>query len=350
MNVMLNRLDPNVPDPVESRRRAAGRLVRIAYAISVFGVLAFFVVYFGSPLVFLTGPGTVSSPRHVVSLPYTVQISDISVVPGDEVTAGEKLAQVRSPDVDNIIATYMRSLADIAGRQAELRVRARAAKDSLEAARAYQKLTEDAVDQLTTSTAGSLTFRVEISRERALARKGVASQEAEIAEAAVQLAYLGEFDNQLRNRLKDVERNFAEGRVTAPIAGIVATSLAHVGQSLVAGTPIAEILHPTDVYVDWYIPNERLVNPKVGNEVSVLFGNWRLSGKIAEILPISDVYAGASTRFARERTATQIARIRFNPGTQPPALNSTVYVHMHYFDFTARVADVLVRLFGLSPA
>ena len=41
MNVTINRLDPNLPDPVESRRRAAGRLVRIAYAIIVFGVLAF---------------------------------------------------------------------------------------------------------------------------------------------------------------------------------------------------------------------------------------------------------------------------------------------------------------------
>ena len=45
--------------------------------------------------------------------------------------------------------------------------------------------------------------------------------------------------------------------------------------------------------------------------------------------------------------ATQIARIRFDPDALPPPLNSTVYVHMHYTDFSARVADVLVRLFGL---
>ena len=78
MNVMINRLDPNVPDPVESRRRAAGRLVRIAYATIVFGVLGFFVIYFGAPFVFLGGPGTVSSPRYVVSLPYTVQVSHMN--------------------------------------------------------------------------------------------------------------------------------------------------------------------------------------------------------------------------------------------------------------------------------
>jgi len=44
MDVKINRLDPNVPDPIESRRRAAGRLVRFFYATIVFGVLGFFIV------------------------------------------------------------------------------------------------------------------------------------------------------------------------------------------------------------------------------------------------------------------------------------------------------------------
>jgi hypothetical protein len=53
--------------------------VRIAYATIVFGVLAFLVIYFGAPFVYLGGPGTVSSPRYVVSLPYTVQVSHINL-------------------------------------------------------------------------------------------------------------------------------------------------------------------------------------------------------------------------------------------------------------------------------
>src|SRR6516162_596222 len=40
-------------------------------ATVVFGVLGFFIIYFGAPFVFLSGPGTVTAPRHVVSLPYT---------------------------------------------------------------------------------------------------------------------------------------------------------------------------------------------------------------------------------------------------------------------------------------
>jgi hypothetical protein len=65
MDVTINRLDPNVPDPVESRRRAAGRFVRIAYATIVFGILAFFVIYFGAPLQhFRFAPKTRHSRKH----------------------------------------------------------------------------------------------------------------------------------------------------------------------------------------------------------------------------------------------------------------------------------------------
>jgi hypothetical protein len=106
MDVKINRLDPNVPDPIESRRRAAGRLVRFFYATIVFGVLGFFIVYFGSPLVYLSGPGTVTSPRHVVSLPFTVQVNQMKLVPGATVKAGEEIAEVISPEQDSIVSRF----------------------------------------------------------------------------------------------------------------------------------------------------------------------------------------------------------------------------------------------------
>lgn len=118
---------------------------------------------------------------------------------------------------------------------------------------------------------------------------------------------------------------------------------------MAASTPIAEILDPTDIFVDWYIPNERLIDPKVGNNVFVVFGNRRIPAKIAEILPLSGVYAGTQQQLmARTRPATQMARIRFDPGASPPPLNTTVDVRMHYTEFSARIADVLVNLLGLN--
>jgi multidrug resistance efflux pump len=296
MDLTINRLNPNGPDPVESRRRTAGRLVRIAYATAVFGVVGFFVVYFGAPFVFLRGPGTVTSTRYVVSLPYTVQVSQMNLAPGATVKAGEEIAAVFSPEHDSIVATYIRALADIAGRTAELRIKARVAKESLDAARTYMRVTEEAGQRVEAMGAATVTFRMEVLRERASAQKAVISQEAEVAESAVQLASLDEFIQQLRGRLNDVEQHFGKGRVFAPITGIVSTGLAHVGQSLTAGTPIAEILDPTDVFADWYIPNERFIDPKVGKEVFVLFGNRRIPGKIAEILPVSVCTPGQRSR------------------------------------------------------
>jgi multidrug resistance efflux pump len=349
MDVLINRLDPNVPDPVESRRRAAGRFVRFAYAVIVFGVIGFFIVYFGAPFVFLGGPGTVTSRRFVVSLPYTVQVSQMNLVPGATVKAGEEIAQVISPEQDSIVATYMRALADIAGRTAELRIKARVAKDSLEAARSYLLVTEEAAERVGGMTAATVTFRMDVLRARAQAQQTVVSQEAEVAESTVQLASLDAFIQQLRGRLEEVEQHFHKGRVVAPVSGILSTALADVGQSLTAGSPIAEIFDPTDIFVDWYIPNERLLDPKVGYDVTVVFGNRRIPGKIAQILPVSAVYAGTQQQLlTRDRPATQIARVRFHKDASPPPLNTTVDVRMHYSEFSARMADVLVNLFRLN--
>jgi len=49
----------------------------------------------------------------------------------------------------------------------------------------------------------------------------------------------------------------------------------------------------------------------------------------------------------RDRPATRLARIRFAPGASPPPLNTTVDVRMHYSAFSARIAEVLIRVFGL---
>ena len=148
MNVTINRLDPNVPDPIESRRRAAGGLVRFAYGATVFGILAFFVVYFGAPFVFLSGPGTVTAPRYVVSLPHIVQVKTMNVVSGAKVEVGQEIATVTSPQIDGVLATYMNALADVAVRQAELRIKLRVAQELLESSRAYLELTQQTIARI----------------------------------------------------------------------------------------------------------------------------------------------------------------------------------------------------------
>ncbi len=349
MDVALNRLDPMLPDPVESRRRAAGRFVRIVYGTCVFGLLLFFVIYFGGPLVFLGGSGIVSAPRQVVSLPVTVQVVSLRVEPGDTVAKGAEIAVIRSPQRDETISNYMRGLVDLAGREAELRIRERVARESLPAARAYLELTEEAVNRVEAATSGgmSLNYRLDIRNARAQALKAVASQEAEAAETSAQIETLSGLRQGLQERLDEAERNFAGGRVVAPIAGIVSRRLARAGQSLVAGAAIAEIYDTTGIYVDWYIPNRRLVEPRAGNPVFVVYGNRRITGTIEEILPVSDMLGPPDALAQSQRQSAQIARIRLSPDTPPPPLRADVTIHMYYSSAIGRAADALVDFLRL---
>ncbi|UVC11815.1 HlyD family efflux transporter periplasmic adaptor subunit [Rhizobium sp. TH2] len=132
------------------------------------------------------------------------------------------------------------------------------------------------------------------------------------------------------------------------MSGIVSTGVAYDRQSLAAGAPIAEILDPRDVFVDWYIPNVRLIDPEIGKEVVVVFGKRHIPGTIAEILPVSAVYARTQQPPTGVRPATQIARVRFAPNALSPPLNASVTVRMHYSEFSARVGSALVGFLGFD--
>src|SRR5262249_5033057 len=169
----------------------------------------------------------------------------------------------------------LRALAEIASRSAELRIKMRVAQESLAAARNYQRETREAARLIDTISTASTSFRLEVMRERAAADRNVGTQETEITEATAQLAMLDGLAEKVQAHLTDSETAFAGGRPRAPIGGIIATRAARVGQSVLGGTAVAEILDPTDVFVDWYVPNTRLVDPRVGNKVVVIFGNRR---------------------------------------------------------------------------
>jgi len=351
MTLQIRRLDPALPDPVESRRLGAGRLVRFIYALGVLGVLGFLVVRLGGPLVFLAGPGIVSANRDIVSLPYIVQVIRMDVAPGARVAAGQPVALVRSPQVSETVSNFTRALADVTSREAELRVKAQIARNSLEASRSRLRMAEDTLRRLETNPnkeSASLVYRAEVYRERAQAVENVMALEAEATEATAQLVRLAETRQQIQGQLDRTEREFDHGRVTAPVTGIISTRLAKAGETVVAGSSIAEIYQAGDLYVDWYISNFRLMDPQPGHKVFVVRGKDRVTGTIDEILPLSDSFDSKRSSILREPLAGQVARIRLDPGVESPALNSTVQVHMYYANLVDRFARAITRFLRLD--
>jgi biotin carboxyl carrier protein len=351
MNMHMHRLDPKLPDPVESRRRGAGRFVRFIYGAGVLGVIAFFVIRFGAPLVYLEGPGIVSANREVVSLPYTVQVTRVDVAPGARIGAGAPIAMVRAPQVRETVANLLRGLAEVSGREAELRVRARVARDTLDASHSRLRMADEALIRLEESArreSASLIYRGEVYRERAQAVQSVVSLEAEATEASAQLVRLSETHQQIQAQLDQAEREFDGGRVLAPVTGIVSTRLAKAGETIAAGSSIAEIYQSGAIYVDWYIPSFRLMDPKPGQRVLVVSGRNRITGEIEDILPISDWIDAKRTSVLKDPQSGQVARIRLDEGTKPLTLNATVAVHMYYLAATDRIARGVVDLLGLG--
>ena len=152
----------------------------------------------------------------------------------------------------------------------------------------------------------------------------------------------------LQEQFDRTERDFDAGRVLSPTDGVVATHLARAGETVLAGSSIAEIFQAGDVYVDWYIPDFRLVDPQPGYRVVIAVGRNRVLGTIGEILPISDTFDNRRSPILREPQRGQVARIRLDPDAQPPALNATVQVYMYYTAAAGHVAETFVHVFDLD--
>ena len=223
----------------------------------------------------------------------------MNLVPGATVKAGEEIGQVLSPEQDSIVATYMRALADIAGRMAELRIKARVAQESLEAVRSYMRVTEEAVKRVDAMSAATVTFRMEVLRERASARRALVSQEAEVAESTIQLASLDEFIRQLRRRLDEVESHFGHGKVFAPIARNSFDRSR--GCRPVTDGGHSDRRNPrSDRYLRGLAHSQCAPDRSQGRERSLCAVRQPAdSGKIAQILPVSGVFAGTQQRLWR---------------------------------------------------
>lgn len=187
----------------------------------------------------------------------------------------------------------------------------------------------------------SVAYRTEVYRERAQAVQNAVALEAEADESSIQLLRLAETRQQIQNQFDRTEKEFDGGRVFSPVNGVVATHLARAGETVVAGSSIAEVFQAGDFYVDWYIPDFRLVDPQPGYRVVVGIGRNRVLGTISEILPISDTIEDRRSSILRQRG--QVARIRLDSDVHPPALNATVQVYMYYTDIASRVAETFVH-------
>jgi multidrug resistance efflux pump len=336
-----HRLESDLPDPVESRRSGASRVVRLGYAALVLGLFAFFLIQFAKPLLILEGPGVISANGRIVSLPYVAQITEMKATAGQRVEEGAIIARVRSPQFAETVTNLLKSLVDVGSREADLRIRAAVAAATRDATAERLAGAEAAVARLGSDDrvgwSASLSYRAEALRERAIALQAHSALEAEAREIRLQLDKLAEIRKRIEDQLRRSETDFADGVVHAPTGGIVSAGLSRPGETVMAGGQIAEVFE-SERYVDWYLPSFRIFDPEPGQRVFIHFGTHVIPAIVKDVLPISRLVQDRGAPLLREAKSGQMARLSLarSDGEGLP-LESQVVIRMNYLPLMDRL-------------
>lgn len=156
----------------------------------------------------------------------------------------------------------------------------------------------------------------------------------------------------LQEQLAKVQREFNNGLLKAPIAGVVGPRLAKTGETILVGGIVAEIYDTNDIYVEWPIPEWRLIEPKIGDAVFIFNGAHIFSGKIEEILPLAVSLETSGRSALREKPRGQMARVstvRSQHGLNNiGSLEGNVSVQLNYLPINDLFGRVLCTIVGCT--
>jgi hypothetical protein len=218
-------------------------------------------------------------------------------------------------------------------REGELNIRLRVASATLTATKERLAATEQALAQLDGGGSVSTSFKLDLFRERSEAMLLNARAEAEIQEIRSQIDRIHVHDTTLREQLQRLEKSFAKGVIVSPVAGIVGFDIAHDGQVISPGQPIAEVYEVGASYIDWHIPSFRVFSPAQGDVVFIYAGRKLMRGYVWEILNLADAGHYHTDSLLRAPKFRQVARVKPLDEADAPPLNAEVTVRMNYLRF-----------------
>lgn len=335
MDKYLDRPQPDLPlapHPVRGRRARSGLLVRVIYGLGVLAVGLYFAWYFGRSLLFLEGAGFVTAPLYDLSTPYLSQVVHMNVTPGIEVEEGDLIATLTSPQLDKEVNELDAILIEQREKEADLKIRLSVAEATLDNARKNVELTEEAARRLDPSGAGitSLSYRMDVYRERSQAHLQLAQAEAEAREVKVQLDLFSSNRHDIRIKQHALLAAFDDGRIKAPVSGLVGNELVHTGEVIKPGDRIAEIYDTSERYILWHLPAFSLREPQVAEVVYVHYGSKILPAYVYEIQQIAQQAPAVNQSVLREKPQQQVVLVKLMNENVKLPINAQVTVRMNY--------------------
>ena len=203
--------------------------------------------------------GRVEATQIDVSAKYPGRLEEVTVKEGDEVTAGQVLARISSPEYE----------AQLRGAQSQV-------------LKAKQALAE-ADAQIARSKSDVTLAQADLARGRELVDKGWLTRQvfdqrvnkSESAEAELRAAEAAhdEAEFAIKTAEADVERLqavLADLVLVAPRSGRVQYQIAHTGEVVAAGSRVLTILDLNDVYMTIYLPAAQAGPLALGDEARII--------------------------------------------------------------------------------
>jgi len=227
------------------------------------------------------GIGTVKARRSYNLAPImTSRVKNVLVDQGEEVVAGQVLAEMDPVDLDD----------KLAGSQ-------RVVEKTASAIKAGQAQESEAQSRLKTITAT-------LTRYQELREGGFVSQEmfdakvheknaaaSALAAASANLAIARDEHSRAQADARGIGKARAQTRLISPINGVVAVRLAEPGSTVVGGQVVIQVVDPNSLWVETRIPQQQAGLVRVGQVAEVVLrsqAHTQVAGKVARIDMVSD--------------------------------------------------------------
>src|SRR5262249_13772597 len=228
---------------IEPRTRRL-TIIRWVYLASMFVLAGWLANFFFGDLLYLRSEGLVIGQPSVVAAEFPVTVRDLLVREGEQVKAGQVAAVVTSQEV---LETIARLSADIAARQVrlgELRIRDQTIDAMLVLAQDRDKVAASArqeFEKLVQQGYQSIDKRTAAVESEYRSRQDLESLKAEKRSVDEELKILNTVLGEAQSALRDLRRNYDEGRLRVSIDGIVSRVSVDRGAVVRAGEPLVEI-------------------------------------------------------------------------------------------------------------
>jgi multidrug resistance efflux pump len=312
----------------EEPRRYRQRVFRWLYIAGIVALAIWLIDFTFSGLIRFRSGGLVVGDEAAIAPEFPATVRDLLVKRGDHVKRGQVVVIVSSQNVAEAITRFSAEIATRQARLADLRMRSAVVDRLLPLAENRQKIATAARQQLETvlkSGFVALNQRTAAIEFEYKSREDLETLRAEKSVIGGEISKLNAVIAKAEAALADLEKLYDDGRLRAPIAGVVSAIGAIRGAVVRPGDIIVEVSGP-ERHILAYVPSGGLFHLTVGEEVKISYGFRTMRGVISDVEPIAARLPREFQLAFRPAETQQVIRVDFAPGEVPPPLHTKVWL------------------------